>query len=256
MAWKIPKTDWSAADGVRDSDFNRIEGNILELYNAAKVRDAVTVYVSPSGNDSAGNGTASSPYATISRALRNMPSDLNGNNIIISMASGTYNEEAYIHHFFNGTITLSFTTATLSNLTISDAHVILEGSTLTIVSTSTGLLLANRAYLKSNARIQINGGANGVYVDENSQLVTSTAITMYDTSVRAITVKNGSFAYIQIIAGSGHPNGILVAEGSIMAYDVLNLLVNSGGVISATETGGRIFTGSQASNTVATAEVI
>lgn len=32
MAWQTPKTNWAAADGVRNTDFNRIEGNTLELY--------------------------------------------------------------------------------------------------------------------------------------------------------------------------------------------------------------------------------
>lgn len=33
MAWQTPKTDWVAGDGTTDTDYNRIEGNILELYN-------------------------------------------------------------------------------------------------------------------------------------------------------------------------------------------------------------------------------
>lgn len=33
MAWQTPKTNWSSADGVRDTDMNRIEGNTLELKN-------------------------------------------------------------------------------------------------------------------------------------------------------------------------------------------------------------------------------
>ena len=33
MAWQTPKTDWSSADGVRDTDMNRIESNALELKN-------------------------------------------------------------------------------------------------------------------------------------------------------------------------------------------------------------------------------
>lgn len=33
MAWETPKTDWEDAEGVTGSDFNKIEGNILELYN-------------------------------------------------------------------------------------------------------------------------------------------------------------------------------------------------------------------------------
>lgn len=31
MAWITPKTDWTPPDGVADSDFNRIEGNILDV---------------------------------------------------------------------------------------------------------------------------------------------------------------------------------------------------------------------------------
>lgn len=35
MAWQTPKTNWGAADGVRNTDMNRIEENILELRNQA-----------------------------------------------------------------------------------------------------------------------------------------------------------------------------------------------------------------------------
>ena len=34
MAWQTPKVNWSASDGVRDTDMNRIEGNILDLENS------------------------------------------------------------------------------------------------------------------------------------------------------------------------------------------------------------------------------
>lgn len=33
MAWQTPKTNWAAPDGVRDTDFNRIEGNTQYLYD-------------------------------------------------------------------------------------------------------------------------------------------------------------------------------------------------------------------------------
>lgn len=35
MAWITPKTDWTAADGVRNTDFNRIEGNTQQLKDAS-----------------------------------------------------------------------------------------------------------------------------------------------------------------------------------------------------------------------------
>lgn len=33
MAWVTPKTNWTGADGVRDSDLNRMEGNTQHLYS-------------------------------------------------------------------------------------------------------------------------------------------------------------------------------------------------------------------------------
>lgn len=40
MAWLTPKTDWSGADGVRNTDLNRIEGNILDLNSRSVNTDA------------------------------------------------------------------------------------------------------------------------------------------------------------------------------------------------------------------------
>lgn len=36
MSWQSPKTNWSVVDGVRADDLNRIEGNMLHLYNNEK----------------------------------------------------------------------------------------------------------------------------------------------------------------------------------------------------------------------------
>lgn len=35
MAWQTPKTDWDTDDGIQDSDFNRIEGDLEYLYSLA-----------------------------------------------------------------------------------------------------------------------------------------------------------------------------------------------------------------------------
>lgn len=40
MSWQTPKVDWTRADGVRDTDLNRIEGNSQYLYeNKAELTD-------------------------------------------------------------------------------------------------------------------------------------------------------------------------------------------------------------------------
>lgn len=257
MPWSTPKTDWSESDGVRDSDFNRIEGNILELYNTAKVRSTAAINVSPSGNDTLGNGTSASPYATFARALRDVPNDLDGTNVVINVAYGSYNEEVYINNFYNGVINIVMnSSASIKGLTINSAHVVITGTTLTITSTSTGVLIVGQGYLKSDARIELSGGANGIYVDERSSIVTSAAVVVYDASVRAITVKNGSFAYLSIVAGSGNAAGALISDGSTFAYNNFTLLVGVNGTLLATETGGRIYTGSQSNNSLATTEVV
>ena len=121
MAWQTPKTNWFAADGVRDTDMNRIEGNILHLYTTDAVRSALVVYVSTTGNDTTGAGTPAAPYKTITKALSVIPKNLNGMSVSINIAAGTYEESVDISHFYGGTISLTGTSnaaVTILNLTV------------------------------------------------------------------------------------------------------------------------------------------
>lgn len=98
MAWVNPKTDWTPADGIRDSDINRIEGNILHLFNnqnGAKRPAAVVVGTSTSGHlkgavDFLCDGTAD--HETINAAIASLPSS--GGKVII--LNGAYNLSAPI----------------------------------------------------------------------------------------------------------------------------------------------------------------
>lgn len=49
------------------------------------------IYVSTTGNDETGDGSESSPYATIQKAIDSLPKNLGGNTVTINVASGTYN---------------------------------------------------------------------------------------------------------------------------------------------------------------------
>ena len=105
MEWQTPKVDWAPEDGVLDADFNRIEGNIALLKeNADSVSPNVlvtdmTVYVKPSGDDYAGDGSNSAPYRTITRALEVIPKNLSGRSVTINIAAGTYTESVTIEGF-------------------------------------------------------------------------------------------------------------------------------------------------------------
>jgi hypothetical protein len=64
----------------------------------------VNLYVSPSGSDTTGNGTSGAPYATITRALQDIP-EFVSQHYIINLAAGTYPEGVYIAgHYFGTTI--------------------------------------------------------------------------------------------------------------------------------------------------------
>lgn len=71
MAWQTPKTDWTAADGVTDEDFNRIEGNIAQLKadteaGKQQINDAIVLM---------GQTPTSNAYADLAAAIRNISSD-------------------------------------------------------------------------------------------------------------------------------------------------------------------------------------
>lgn len=90
-------------------------GGVLGIKTAAEARTALgaaaalqanaTVYVSPSGSDSTGDGSETNPYATVSAALASAPKILNGRILIIRVSAGTY-PGFNLHSFGNGKVLL------------------------------------------------------------------------------------------------------------------------------------------------------
>lgn len=246
MAWQNPKTDWAAADGVRNTDFNRIESNILELYNTALIHSAVTVYVSPSGSDTTGNGTNELPYRTITKALQVIPRNLNGESAAINVAAGTYNETPTIRGF-TGPLRLILTGAiTITSITVDDCTVIHSGALLTLAPAvdSTGLILQNGATWVSSANIAISAGAKGIVVQYGSRLSASGTVTINDTTSIGIEVLSASMAYIYSLMGTGNAIAISSSGGGIAAYALIDI---SGTIRTFTTNGGRIYSGPQIS---------
>ena len=66
----------------------------------------LSIYVSPSGSDKTGNGSSSSPFATIQHAINVLPKDLGGHYVTINVAVGTYNEDIRIECFRNGDLNI------------------------------------------------------------------------------------------------------------------------------------------------------
>ena len=249
MAWQIPKTDWAAADGVRDTDLNRIEGNILELYNTALIHNAVTVYVSPSGNDSTGDGTSARPYKTITKALQAIPRNLNGDTATISIAAGVYNESPVIKGF-NGPLRLSLAnSASIKSLTVDGCVVLHTGSMLTLAPTSTGdtgLLIQNGATWVSLADITVSAGTKGIAVQYGSKMSASGVVSIHNTTSIGLEVLSASMADIYNLKGTGNATAIASSGGSIISYTLMSI---SGIARMLTTNGGRIYSGAQISVT-------
>lgn len=239
MAWQTPKTDWAAADSVRDTDFNRIEGNILELYNADALRSAKTVYVSTSGNDTTGTGSASAPYRTINKALSTIPRNLNGYAATINIAAGTYNEVVNLNGY-SGPIILTGsynTQVAVSGFTVDDCVCVLDEINIVLASVSANV--TNGGVLAGSGGIMVSSVATGLNVNKGSR-VAITRLNAVSTTSAAIAVDGASHVSISTMSGSDNMVAILVQGGSIVAYGSNNM---AAGRVYTQFTGGRVYTG-------------
>ena len=249
MAWQSPKTDWSSSDGVRNTDFNRIESNILYLFNNDAAREDVTLYVSlPSssigggnGSDTTGDGSAAAPYATISKALSVLPKHLNGRSVTINVASGSYADDVDIRGFTGGMLTITGslgTTVSLRSLTISFCTVMINGINLNITGAG-GVTVTNGATLITMSDFTCTSA--GVKVSMCSKAHFAGKVTVRQ-AYTAIDVYANSAVYIGQILGSNNTIGLSVTSGGQIAYNFNELIATTA---AYTASGGRILTGAQ-----------
>lgn len=243
MAWQNPKTDWGAADGVRDTDFNRIEGNLLELYTTDAARADVTIYVSTSGSDS-GEGSSGSPYATISKALSVLPKNLNGKNIIVNIAAGTYADDILVDGFNNGVLILKASgSVSVRSLLVRNATLRVEINSFTVTTgvAGAGIIAYDNGCIIFTGDVVTQSSTQGIVANSGSIQVSGTArISNVNTGISA--TNNGNvFAFA--VTGSGIGTGMIASNGGVIAYGTFSATIST--AISATTTGGRINTGSQ-----------
>lgn len=242
MAFITPKTDWSSVDGVRDTDFNRIEGNILELYNMTGARSDLYIYVDAStGSDDTGNGTAANPYRTISKALSVLPHNLEGKDVAISIAGGTYNEDVTIRGFDAPlTLTNGGEEVTINGLRVDGCHCSLGNNIR--VKTSGPVWVVNCGTLTGSGSLHTNGS----YVSLNYGALVALAAVRCDNSPGfAVSADMCSRFYAANLDGDGNASGLAAQGGSVIAFGDTNIEANSPALFTAL--GGRIYTGAQAS---------
>lgn len=241
MAWQTPKTDWGPTDGVRDSDFNRIEGNILELYNTGSLRSDLTIYVNAGTGSDSGNGSASSPYKTIAKALSTVPSNIGDKSVLISLAAGVYNESVEIKGF-EGPITITGAigaVVTINSLRVDGCNCSLNAITL---ECNGAVIVTNGAHLMGEGSLRVDGYTISVNYGSVLYLLD---VTCSNASGVAINVNRCARFYASALYGDNNGTGINCQSGSVVAYGTNYLTAKTAAIV--TSTGGRVYTLAQQS---------
>lgn len=240
MAWQTPKTDWTGSDGVRNTDLNRIEGNILHLYNTSMVSADMNIFVDPTGSDSTGNGSSTSPYASITAALNSIPKNLSGRTVTIDIGAGQYDENVVIRGF-SGTINLySSGVVRIQSLTVENSVVYQYGTQTNFPG---GIRLNHdAAYIGQSLTYVSAAGSIGVSVLNGSTFILYNTLSISNTTSAAIEVSGGSRFYASTVAGTSNTLGIRADTGGMASYGAINITATTRHI---TNTGGRVYTGAQ-----------
>ena len=243
MAWQSPKTNWGASDGVRDSDLNRIEGNILELHNLVGLHSEVYLYVNASsGNDTTGTGTAAAPFATLSRALQSINRNI-GDEVVTINIIGSFLDNVTIRGFTAPIIINATGLTSLLTLTIDGCTVLYTGSQLNV---SRGIVLKHGALFYSTS-ITYVGGSNsyGIDVQTGSTFIVLQTVTISNSTSVGLEVSTHGRAYVSTLAGTGNAAvGFRASSGGVICYGSTSIAATTQ---SVTNTGGRIYAGAQTS---------
>ena len=207
----------------------------------------MTVYVAVSGSDSTGNGSSTSPYQTITKALSVIPKNLNGYSATINIASGSYAEVLTIVGFTGGTLTFTGAvgeTVSIISMTIRNTEdIVFNNLNYAIVGAD------NVTY-----GVHVTGGQVRVLSPFNVSNAITTGVyallgaTLYFTSLtgtsvgNVIAASNGAKIVLGSISGSANEVGIRAVGGGTI-YLSANTI--SAPIMYVTGGGGRIYAGSQ-----------
>lgn len=217
---------------------------LLDQKGYTLIKD-VTLYVSPGGNDSTGNGTSGAPYKTINKALSTIPKNLGGFTATINIAAGNYAEVVAIEHFSSGNIVLTGAAAanvSMTKIFIEDAAVNLTNVYFTLAATGIGIEVKNGGVLTGITRIVINAAKKGVSVVDNA-LVSLGEITISNADVAVECGYCASF-HSEMLYGASNAVGLAASQGGQISYGGGGL---GASVLGQTATGGRIYTSAQTS---------
>ena len=162
----------------------------------------INFYVSTTGNDSTGNGTSGSPWATLQKAANYVQTnyDLNGYTVTVNVASGTYAGVTVNGAFVGATASNSF--QFLGNTT-TPTNVIISTSTADCFKADFGAVFAVAGF-----QVTCSGGHNGIYADHNSGIIINGNMNFASCGGNHVASSDGSWTGFATGSGAAGSSGI------------------------------------------------
>lgn len=162
-----------------------INTSLSELANNTELVARI-IYVATTGNDTTGNGTVGTPYATVTKAISNIKKNIQA-QITISLADGIYNEDVNITGFYGGVSGLDTQGILIKSTSGTSTNCIVKS--ITISGSSAGVKVLNiKLNTTTKSCIAISASTNNMV---NGCIITDTATTQ-----SGISAYSGSTVYI------------------------------------------------------------
>lgn len=219
---------------------------------ANRLTEDITVYVSTTGSDTDGMGTSASPYATIQKALDDIPKYLDGHHAQIDIAAGTYNERVTVDGFSGGRLTIGTAgrTITVRGISVmSSTGVRVNVSNITYSASYAGTLLyadygSDVTILRSITFRGETAAVSGIAAARGSIITAAgTTVAMLSLGGACVLATGGSTIALGTVEGNTNTSsGLRAEQGSKICYLSKNLTATGGDI---TVSGGRIYSGAQ-----------
>ena len=221
---------------------------------ADTVTEDVVLYVSTSGDNSNGDGSADAPYATIQAAIDSIPKALGGHTVTIDIASGTYDNKVSVVGFSGGKLMIGVynRNVTIGSIEIVDcSNVETNISYIVQVADFTGTLYHARGgsnvLIGSAMQIDAFGNtATGISATDGSSVYSqiNETISVSNCNGAAVSADKCSVVSLDTITGSENVVGMTAFRGGIISYKT-NTMSNMWG--NSANSGGLILTGENSS---------
>ena len=230
--------DVSSGGKITKCDVYQPRGNVIDTYYAAGVivssfgakigslSTNVNLYVATTGSDTTGDGTSAKPFKTIQHAIDILPNDFDTHSVMITVASGIYNEDIEFSGFTGGLLQLTLSgNVTIGSLLVRDSRIVCAStSTCTLTIKSLYVTESGRFDSFSNIGITTTGYVNDQPLNGNKASIAvnrgdvyiSGPITLTGNTDRGISAISISRMYFSTVSGSGFSVGVVVSTGSVV----------------------------------------